>query len=109
MPIYLDTRGNSTLGIGICGRCGQKFPLGELMPDPNAPGLMVCLADLDDFDPYRLPPREPDDITLPFVRPDVPLIMPADTGVLFLVATEQPSVVLTVEGSNVGLIASGVS
>lgn len=110
MPIYLDTRGNSTLGIGICGRCSQKFPLGELMPDPNSPGLMVCRADLDDFDPYRLPPREPDDITLPFVRPDVPLIIPADSGsILFLIATEQSSVVLTLESGNVGLIASGVS
>jgi hypothetical protein len=25
------------------------------------------------LDPYRLPPRQPDNITLPFVRPDLPL------------------------------------
>ena len=73
MPIFLDTRGNTTLGIGICGRCSRKFPLGKLHSDPNAPGLMVCKADLDEFDPWRLPARQPDVITLPFTRPDVPL------------------------------------
>lgn len=73
MPVFLDTRGRSTLGIGICGRCSRKMSLEELHPDPNSPGLYVCKADLDDFDPYRLPAREPDQITLPFVRPDTPL------------------------------------
>lgn len=43
------------------------------MPDPNSPGLMVCKDDLDDLDPYRLPPREPDNLNPLFVRPDVPL------------------------------------
>ena len=44
--------------------------LADLVPDPNDPGLMVCEADRDEFDPYRLAPREPDQIVLPFVRPD---------------------------------------
>ena len=73
MPKFLDTRGNSTLGIGICGRCSGKFPLHELHPDPNTPGLKVCRDDLDVLDPYRLPARQPDRIVLPFTRPDVPL------------------------------------
>ncbi len=73
MPLYLDTRGNSTLGVGLCARCSRKFPLGELSPDPNYPALMVCRADKDDYDPYRLAPRPPDKITLPFYRPDRPL------------------------------------
>jgi hypothetical protein len=47
--------------------------LEELFSDPNSPGLKVCRADLDQLDPYRLPPRQPDQITLPFVRPDSPL------------------------------------
>lgn len=110
MPIYLDTRGHSNLGIGICARCSQKFPLDELHSDPNSPGLMVCRADMDEFDPYRLPARDTEDISLPFVRPDVPLNMPDDDGsILYLVATEQPSVVITLESGNVGIIASGVS
>ncbi len=70
MPVFLDTRGNSTLGIGICGRCSRKFPLHELQPDRNSPGLRVCREDRDDFDPYRLPARQPEKIALPFVRPD---------------------------------------
>lgn len=73
MPLYLDTTGNSTLGIAICARCSRKFPLGELMPDPNYPNLMVCRDDVDQYDPYRLAPRPADQIVLPFVRPDLPL------------------------------------
>lgn len=73
MPVFLDTRGQPTLGIGICGRCSRKLPLARLHSDPNYPGLMVCEKDLDQFDPYRLPARQPDDIVLPFVRPDDPL------------------------------------
>lgn len=70
---FLDTTGNQTLGIGICGRCSFKFPLHMLLPDPNVPGLMVCEADRDDYDVYRLPARQADVVNLPFVRPDVPL------------------------------------
>lgn len=73
MSIYLDTRGKSNLGIGICDRCSRKFSLTELMSDPNSPGLRVCKQDLDQLDPYRLPARQPDTITLPFVRPDTPI------------------------------------
>lgn len=73
MGHFLDTRGNSTLGIGICARCSRKFPLAELHSDPNYPNLMVCKADTDQYDPYRLAPRAPDQIVLPFVRPDLPL------------------------------------
>jgi hypothetical protein len=73
MGAYLDTRGLAVISVGICARCSLKFPSVDLMPDPNSPGLMVCREDLDDFDPYRLPPRETEDITLLFVRPDVDL------------------------------------
>ena len=73
MALFLDTTGNATLGIGICARCSVKMPLGELRPDPNYPNLMVCQKDADQYDPYRLAPRAPDQIVLPFVRPDVPL------------------------------------
>jgi hypothetical protein len=73
MSIYLDTRGLSNLGIGVCDRCSRKMSLTLLMSDPNSPGLRVCKEDLDQLDPYRLPPRQPDTITLPFVRPDTPI------------------------------------
>ena len=73
MPVFLDTRGQPTLGIALCARCSRKFPLAKLSPDPNYPGLMVCEKDRDAFDPYRLPAPAPDTISLPFVRPDEPL------------------------------------
>ncbi len=73
MPVYLSTRGKTTLGIGICGRCSRKFSLDDLYSDPNAPGLMVCEVDRDEYDPYRLPARQPDNIVLPFTRPDTPI------------------------------------
>lgn len=70
MSVFLDTRGNATLGIGICDRCKEKFPLGELMSDPNSPGLRVCRKDRDQYDPWRLPAPPPDNTVLPFYRPD---------------------------------------
>lgn len=73
MPLYLDTSEESTYGIGWCMRCWRKFPLAELSRDPNSPGLIVCEQDKDALDPYRLPPRNPDDITLPFYSPDSPI------------------------------------
>lgn len=71
MGLFLDTRGLAWAGIGICDRCSRKFPIGELMSDPNYPGLRVCKVDVDELDPYRLPARQTERITLPFVRPDV--------------------------------------
>jgi hypothetical protein len=73
MPLYLNTRGNPTLGIGICGRCSRKFPLHMLHSDYNSPGLRVCEADRDQLDPYRLPARQTENITLPFMRTDAPI------------------------------------
>jgi len=73
MALFLNPRGKTTFGIGICGRCSRKMSLDDLHPDPNSPGLMVCRKDLDQFDPYRLPARQPENITLRFVRPDTPL------------------------------------
>lgn len=73
MPVFLDTRGRTTLAIGICGRCSRKFSLDDLYSDPNYPGLKVCKDDIDQYDPYRLPARQPEQIGLKFARPDTPL------------------------------------
>lgn len=70
MPKYLDTRGNSVLSVGICDRCSRKFPYVDLMPDPNFPGMRVCKDDLDQFDPWRLPAIQTENIALRFPRPD---------------------------------------
>lgn len=71
MPVYLDTRSNSLLSVGICARCSIKYPLVDLKPDPNFPGLLVCEKDLDRFDPWRLPARQTENIALRNPRPDV--------------------------------------
>jgi len=76
MSYWLDPTGRTTFGIALCARCSRKMFLDQLYPDPNSPGLMVCEEDRDVLDPYRLAPRPDDQITLPFVRPDVSL----DTG-----------------------------
>ena len=73
MPKFLDTRGRSTLGIGICGRCSRKMSLDDLYPDPNYPGLYVCSDDLDRLDPWRLAARETESIVLDHPRPDTPI------------------------------------
>jgi len=71
MPIYLDTRGNSILSVGICDRCNRKMAYVDLMPDPNFPGMRVCKEDLDNYDPWRLPAIQPENISLRHPRPDV--------------------------------------
>ena len=71
--LFLDPTGEPTYGIGICARCSRKFLLAKLKPDPNYPALMVCDADRDEYDPYRLAPRRPDQVVLPFNRPDTPV------------------------------------
>lgn len=75
MGVWLNTRGRSSLAIGICGRCNRKFPLDDLRPDPNIPALMVCDKDRDQFDPYRLPARKTENISLRFPRPDVSIAL----------------------------------
>lgn len=76
MPVYLDTRGNSVLSVAVCDRCSRKFAYTDLMPDPNFPGMRVCKDDLDKFDPWRLPARQTENISLRFPRPDVSVALP---------------------------------
>ena len=73
MGVYLNTLGRATLGIGICGRCSRKFSLDDLWSDPNSPGLRGCAVDRDEFDPYRLPARQPETLALRYPRPDTPI------------------------------------
>ena len=72
MPRFLNTEGNASLAIFICDRCRMKRAIIEAMPDPNFPGLKVCQQGCaDEKDPYRLPARKTERITLQFPRPDV--------------------------------------
>lgn len=72
MPVWLDTRGLSSLAIAVCDRCKMKRAFVSLGPDPNFPGLRVCDQGCrDNLDPYRLPARQTERINLRFPRPDV--------------------------------------
>ena len=75
MSLFLDPRGKSTFGIGICARCSRKMSLEDLESDPNYPGLYVCQEDKDQFDPYRLPARQPEQISLFHPRPDTDIAL----------------------------------
>ena len=81
MPIFLDTRGKTSLTVALCGRCSRKRSIDNLGIDPNiGPGVLFCNdaagndSCIDDFDPWRLPARPPDQIAARYVRPDVPLV-----------------------------------
>lgn len=51
-------------------RCHTKNYLADLKRDPNSPGLLVCRECCDVLDPYRLPQRQVEDISLKRVSPD---------------------------------------
>jgi hypothetical protein len=71
MALFLDTRGYSDIAIAICDRCRMKRPHAVMRNDPNFPGLRVCdQGCADEFDPYRLPARKTEKITIRFPRPD---------------------------------------
>jgi len=83
MPRFLDTRGQPTLGIGICTRCQTKRRLADLVEDGNLPQFYVCRSELspgcwDTFDPFRLPAPPPDRYDLPFTRPDQSIAIEPD-------------------------------
>ena len=57
----------------------MKRAIVEEMPDPNFPGLRVCQQGCaDEKDPYRLPARKTEKITLRFPRPDVSVAVDPD-------------------------------
>jgi len=68
---WLNTRGGSVLTIAICDRCKMKRAYDDIQQDGNIPGLRVCKFGCSDVkDPYRLPMRQPEKISVRFPRPD---------------------------------------
>lgn len=97
MPIFLDTRGYSDIAIAVCDRCKMKRPHAVMRSDPNFPGLQVCNEGCaDEFDPYRLPARKTERITIRFPRPDVSVAVTDDN----LVTTGYGGYVLSTEQNN---------
>jgi hypothetical protein len=63
----------------------MKVSLTKLISDLNAPGLRVCEDTCaDELDPYRLPPRATEDITLQYPRPEQPLSNPTAGQLAYL-------------------------
>jgi len=79
MPKFLPVNNRSPLSIAVCARCNTKIPYAELREDGNSPGLLVCQSPgcFDHFDPWRLPARKTEDITLRHPRPDTDLSIAA--------------------------------
>lgn len=76
MPLFLDTRGNSSIAIAVCDRCKMKRAYSVMRNDPNFPGLRVCdQGCADQKDPYRLPARKTERIALRFPRPDLSIAL----------------------------------
>lgn len=73
MSLYLNTSGKASAAVGVCDRCHFKAALSDLVADPNSPGLRVHLACADVRDPWRLPARKAENITLSYPRPEDPL------------------------------------
>jgi hypothetical protein len=71
MPKFLETFGNSVLSVALCDRCHRKVPYSDIRSDGNIPAIRVCGDGCSDqFDPYRLPARQPEKIAIRFPRPD---------------------------------------
>jgi hypothetical protein len=64
--------------IAVCPRCKMKRYYGDLVEDPNTKQMLCKFGCVDIYDPYRLPPKAPDQFTLQYPRPDEPLVMPQE-------------------------------
>ena len=58
-----------SMAIGVCQRCNKKMYIGDMVKDPNN-GMWVCKADQDLYDPWRLPARRAEDISVQHPRTD---------------------------------------
>jgi hypothetical protein len=74
VALYLNTAGQTSSAIAVCSRCAMKVPYSKLVADGDKPGLRVCPECSDNMDPWRLPARMSENITLRFPRPDEPLV-----------------------------------
>jgi len=73
MSLFLPIKNvGGSMAVAVCQRCQAKMYAGERVKDPNN-GLMVHKECCDIYDPWRLPARKPEDITVQRPLPDEPL------------------------------------
>lgn len=71
--LYLPVKTTGTAAIAVCPRCKFKVYYDDLRQDPNTKNW-YCKSCIDLYDPWRLPARVPEDITLQHPRPDEDLV-----------------------------------
>jgi hypothetical protein len=54
----------------VCDRCRVTMEYSALSFDRDNPGLRVCVKCNDQLDPYKLPARKTENITLRYPRPE---------------------------------------
>lgn len=69
MSLYLPVRAKGSAAVTVCPRCQFKYHMDAMVQDPNNK-LWVCKGCQDIFDPWRLPARQTENISLPHPRPD---------------------------------------
>lgn len=72
MSLYQPLNAKSP-AIAICNRCQMKMNYVDLRKDPNN-GNFYCKDCVDEYDPWRLPARSPENISLDHPRKDVELV-----------------------------------
>lgn len=89
MSLYLPVRSKGGVAIAICFRCQKKVHYATLKQDPNNLNY-YCGDCVDIYDPWRLPARQAENITLDHPRPDISLtVSPPPAGAsVFLITTE---------------------
>jgi hypothetical protein len=73
MSLYLPVKTSGSAAIAICTRCQMKKYYDDLRQDPNTKNW-YCKDCVDIYDPWRLPARNPENISLQHPRPDEELV-----------------------------------
>ena len=73
MPRYIQPKSVGVAAVAVCPRCHFKVNYTDLVHDGDVPGLLVCVECKDLKDPYKLPVRKAEKISLQHPRPDTEL------------------------------------
>ena len=73
MSLYMPVKAHGSVALAICPRCQRKVYQDDLRQDPNNKNW-YCAECVDVKDPWTLPARRPEDISVAHPRPDVELV-----------------------------------
>jgi hypothetical protein len=72
MSLYLPINTKGRVSVALCPRCQMKIQYDDLRLDPNNKNW-YCEKCVDIYDPWRLPARKTEDISLDHPRTDTEL------------------------------------